>query len=229
MEKRGLIIGIRKTQNWVEDIKRLNHELAMGNSGLVFDFLSDYFVISERNRLENDETVAQLIPYLIIRDMSSTDEPKYFAYQRKEGIGDNRLLNKRSIGFGGHMDLMDAMDVIDRISSSGKDNGILKAHHLEEIVCNAIHRELWEEVEFATPTITNVTELIPKALIYREDSDVDRVHLGIVYELSGMNASTKEPELEMIGSFTHSELMANQEFNEVWTNHIVENNFYNYK
>jgi predicted NUDIX family phosphoesterase len=106
-----------------------------------------------RSLAEVDPTYRQLIGYVILRHGDEV-----FHYQRGPGGGEARLAGRRSVGLGGHLNVGDVADRIDRAS-------------LER----SIRRELDEEVE-----LDPVSELSFVGVLNDDESDVGRVHLGIV-------------------------------------------------
>ena len=79
--------------------------------GLAFDvqrYLDRLFVpgvprFMPRSAVETDPSFKQLIPYVIM-----SHEGKYLSYIRGKRAGETRLVAKRSIGIGGHINPIDA-------------------------------------------------------------------------------------------------------------------------
>lgn len=108
-----------------------------------------------RPDMEKDPSFKQLIPYVIVRYKTDNDV-FLFAYTRGKSQGEARLHAKRSIGIGGHISSADAT------GGSSYENGM--------------YRELAEEVTIAIPhTIAMV------GLINEDDTEVGKVHLGVVH------------------------------------------------
>ncbi|MEI6849510.1 MAG: NUDIX domain-containing protein [archaeon] len=120
-----------------------------------FDFISlinkNYFYAQRGDVLENDTSLQQIIPYVVI---INPETKKIFAYRRANNTNytETRLRNKWSIGIGGHIESTDDKDPI--------QEGMM--------------RELREEVSMKNyPT--------PKIIGYvNDDSGVESVHFGIV-------------------------------------------------
>jgi dCTP deaminase len=103
---------------------------------------------------EDDESVLQLIPYILVCGPNST----IFSYVRAQSItdyGDKRLFGKHSIGVGGHIDRLDAPDFTTR----------------------CIARELDEEIQFEG----NRRAPVLIGTLMAKDTPVDLVHFGMIY------------------------------------------------
>lgn len=123
--------------------------------------------IGPRPVLEQDEDFIQPIPYIVVRDGD-----QYLAYKRGAGGGDARLHSKVSIGFGGHVDLADA--VVD-------DQGVVDLRRTMAVACI---RELNEELGINLPPL-EAGDSIPSWLkwshvISANATPVDKVHIGLV-------------------------------------------------
>lgn len=122
--------------------------------------------IGPRPTLEDDFDFVQPIPYIVIRDGD-----KVLAYERGKGGGDARLHAKVSIGFGGHVDLADAVT---------DEAGVID---LRRTMVKACVRELEEELGI------DLSALMPEQrdalcewthVISSDASPVDEVHVGLV-------------------------------------------------
>ena len=115
--------------------------------------LNNYEYHVRGDKLENNEKLQQVIPYVWI---VNPREKKIFAYKRasgKQNYSEERLMNKISCGVGGHIDREDSDNPIE----------------------NAMMRELMEEVimeKYPKPIIVGYLN---------DDSDsVGKVHFGIM-------------------------------------------------
>ncbi len=105
-----------------------------------------------RDEAEHDRSYKQLIPYCIFRY-----EGEVFQYQRGGGQGEKRLHAKRSVGVGGHICTEDAT------GASG------------------VYREgMWREIQEEVHLEAGFTESCV-GLINDDETEVGRVHLGIVH------------------------------------------------
>lgn len=111
-----------------------------------------------RSAMEGDPSFKQLIPYVIFRYRDAASRPLVFQYTRGKGQGESRLHAKRSIGIGGHISANDSLQ------TSAYDEGM--------------RRELAEEVVINTPYSGSLV-----GLINDDETDVGRVHLGVVHLL----------------------------------------------
>lgn len=121
-------------------------------------FKKDKLFFVERATAEQDETIKQVIPYVVLMNADN----HVLTYSRTKKGGDSRLHSKFSIGFGGHINPHD-----------GEDN----------ILVAAILRELEEELVLDDTLREDIeTDVLhPSALIYDNSNEVGRVHFGLVY------------------------------------------------
>jgi predicted NUDIX family phosphoesterase len=147
----------------------------------------------KENNAEINFDYKQPIPYIVIR---RGDE--FFAYKRLSGSGESRLVNKVSIGLGGHM------------------NAVEGAEDFGSIVWENMLRELSEEViiEAEGAVISTV------GLINDDSDDVGKVHIGILMsvklELTD-NVSVNETD-QLAGEWmTKEQLLAMGDKLENWT------------
>jgi len=111
-----------------------------------------------RDLMEKSPEFKQLIPYVIFEYKDDQGTQHVFQYVRGKGQGESRLHSKRSVGIGGHVSSEDA--------PSGDQDPFQEG----------MRRELEEEVTFKAPH-----ELVCAGLINDDESEVGRVHLGVVY------------------------------------------------
>jgi predicted NUDIX family phosphoesterase len=110
-----------------------------------------------RGCAETNPYYKQLIPYILIKNPNG----KFLSYSRGKGSGENRLHGLHTLGFGGHIDY-----------DENKES--------ENVIFSTIQRELKEELNL---DIKDKTKLKPEIVIYMDDSEVNKVHLGLVYIL----------------------------------------------
>ena len=128
-----------------------------GETDRYLDVILDPAYASYRPRpeMEEDPSFKQLIPYCVFHC-----DGRIFTYRRGTDQGESRLHAKRSIGVGGHVSTLDL---------NGQQTPYLAG----------MKREIEEEVELlASWTETCV------GLINDDESEVGRVHLGIVHVFS---------------------------------------------
>lgn len=137
--------------------------------------------VGPRPVLEEDFDFVQPIPYIVIRDGN-----RVLAYERGSAGGDARLHSKVSIGFGGHVDVADAVITGD---------GIID---LRRTMIAACVRELEEELGI---TITGHRAVDPEKLcawshvISSNATPVDRVHVGLVATIDVNQLPAIEPAM----------------------------------
>lgn len=117
---------------------------------------------------EEDETMKQVIPYVVLRDKSNV-----FSYLRGASSGEDRLKRLRSIGVGGHINMCDVN---------------LEDINLFDAISDGAVRELKEEVSGFGRELEYI------GLINDDSNDVGKVHLGVVMEnkLHGINPLSVE-------------------------------------
>ena len=146
-----------------------------------------------RQAAENDPSYKQLIPYLILRYRSSV-----FSYIRGRSATEERLIAKRSIGLGGHIEPRD-----DSLFNDPKN-----------IYGVAAEREVREEVSIRSAYKERIV-----ALINDDSNEVGKVHLGIVHiwELSGCAVAKREAQITQVKFMTISDLRAIKDDLETWS------------
>jgi len=147
-----------------------------------------------RAKMEQDPTFKQLIPYVIFRHRDAAGGVSLFQYTRGKGQGEARLHAKRSIGIGGHISAEDAT------ATSAYDEGM--------------RRELAEEVVIDTPYRSQLA-----GLINDDESEVGKVHLGVVHLFDVERPAVKPRENEIIdaGFRPVSELLSDLSRFETWS------------
>jgi predicted NUDIX family phosphoesterase len=151
----------------------------------------------ERPAAELDPTHKQLIPYSIFHH-----EGRYLCYTRGGKSGEKRLVSKRSLGIGGHINPVDQ-------SHDGLG---------ETMYFNSIEREITEELVIGgTHTQTVI------GLINDDSSEVGSVHLGVVhrFELSSAEVSSNEDAIQDLQFFTLAELKTKYDELEAWSQIIL--------
>ncbi|MCA9036669.1 MAG: phosphoesterase [Planctomycetaceae bacterium] len=143
-----------------------------------------------RPEMEQDPSFKQLIPYCIFRCNGQV-----FYYQRGTAQGEARLHAKRSIGVGGHVSTLDLnKDAIPYIEG--------------------MRREIEEEVDLETGWVETCA-----GLINDDESEVGKVHLGIVhvFDLDIPKVSPREQSMINAGFATPSELVHEFDQFETWS------------
>lgn len=153
------------------------------NNGIIFDiqkiknirnaiFNETRLQFVDRGPAETQESIKQIIPYLIM--VNEKDE--YFCYARTKKGSESRLHNLYSIGLGGH------------VNPEDMNNPSLTNISL----LNCIVRELQEEVGINLRWDFSLHNI---ALLYDSTNEVGRVHFGFVFLLK-LNTSDLSIKLE---------------------------------
>ncbi len=180
----------------------LFHELGhfQGFNGDVRPYLSvllegDHTLFLPRSDAEDDPSYKQLIPYCLFRC-----NEKILHYRRGSGIGEGRLLGKRSVGIGGHISEEDA---------GGSD-------HPYQI---GMRREIAEEIDVTSEFRESIL-----GLINDDATEVGRVHLGVVhvFDLDGPKVSPREASIQDVGFANPAELATQMTEFESWSQICIE-------
>ena len=155
-----------------------------------------------RDEMEQDPSFKQLIPYVIFRYVDQTGAENVFRYRRGQGNGEARLRSKISIGIGGHISSEDA----------GGD-GTNDPYRL------GMQRELEEEVIIETSYKSNCV-----GMINDDETDVGKVHLGIVhiFDVERPSVRPREDEITEAGFVPVTELMRQLDQMESWSSICME-------
>lgn len=129
-----------------------------------------------RGEMEQDPSFKQLIPYVIFRHCDEDGQQSVFQYTRGTGQGERRLHSKRSIGIGGHI-------CADDVSGAADAN----PYH------EGMRRELDEEVIISTAYRERCV-----GLINDDETEVGKVHLGVVHLFDVQQAAVSPRESEII-------------------------------
>jgi len=149
-----------------------------------------------RAEMEQDPSFKQLIPYAIFRHLDPDGKASIFTYTRGKGQGEGRLHSKRSVGIGGHISSDDHAAVVGDAYREG------------------LRRELAEEVQIDT---TYTEKCV--GLINDDESDVGKVHLGVVhlFDVASPDVFPRETEIIECGFRPVEELLADLARFETWS------------
>lgn len=143
---------------------------------------------------EFDGGYRQMLPYIVLKDSND----RIFAYQRGKGVGESRLAGEKSIGFGGHVDLLDL---------SFDANSVVNIH---QTFIRGMIREITEELCFLDnrgipvygEALMSVASFGILGLINDETNNVGRDHLGIAVGIEvpeGFTVRVVDQELVELG------------------------------
>jgi predicted NUDIX family phosphoesterase len=150
-----------------------------------------------RSEVEADPSFKQLIPYVLFCHKDALGRTTVFEYVRGKGQGEGRLHKKRSVGIGGHISSDDTSNESD-------------SHPFEE----GMRRELEEEVE-----VSSAYEKRCVGLINDDETEVGRVHLGVVYcfDVETPDVRSNEPDILESGFKAVESLLNSLEGFETWS------------
>ncbi len=171
--------------------------------GITFDvqlYLRELFVrgvprFMPRSRAEADPAFKQLIPYVVM-----THGGKCLSYVRGKRAGETRLVGRRSIGIGGHINPVDEMPLFDL--------------NFRAAYFTAVKREVDEEVSVEADYEDRIV-----ALLNDDSTEVGRVHLGIVHHwaLESAKVSKREQMITQMAFMSPAELQTVRDSLETWS------------
>ena len=153
-----------------------------------------------RSEAETNPDFKQLIPYVIM-----SCKGKILSYVRGRRAGETRLVGCRSIGIGGHINPTDEMPLYDAGFRAAYDS--------------AVEREVAEEV-----TIEGGHQDRVVALLNDDDTDVGKVHLGIVHHwrLDAPIVQKREQMITQMTFMTPAELHEVRDSLETWSRYCLD-------
>ena len=159
----------------------------------------EFMEFRPRSTVEEDTTVKQLIPYVVL-EAEVDGRLSVFQYTRGKGQGEKRLHALRSVGIGGH------------ISQEDADS--------DDLYRSGMMRELEEEVCIDT----GYTEEL-SGFIYDDTTPVGRVHLGVVHRLrlETPAAKARETEIAMSGFAAVEDMKSELDGFETWSQLCLTN------
>lgn len=148
-----------------------------------------------RGDVEEDPSLKQIIPYLIIRHGE-----RIFLFQRSARGGEQRLRGLYSIGVGGHISREDT-------------NGA------QDVLAAGLERELHEEL-----VIANGWRASPVGVLNEEDTPVSRVHFGVVYVVETDDPAVRVREEDRLSGrlATATEVREVRPRMESWSQRILD-------
>ena len=143
-----------------------------------------------RPAMEQDPSFKQLIPYCVFRCNG-----QIFYYQRGTAQGETRLHAKKSVGVGGHVSTQD-----------------LNGESIPYI--EGMRREIEEEVDLETGWVESCV-----GLINDDETEVGKVHLGIVhvFDLDNPKVSPREKSMINAGFASPADLVNELDQFESWS------------
>ncbi|MBI5835387.1 MAG: hypothetical protein HZB16_24045 [Armatimonadetes bacterium] len=167
-----------------------------------------------RSQVETDESLRQIIPYLLLRNSDGA----YFAYRRLPTGGEARLFDRYSLGVGGH------------INDERVHTGLHYGHGVlaPNLIAEGLQRELAEELDL--PDVPELGRLSVHGFLALDETPVDRVHMGLVVRVDIATAHCADchiretDRLEAAGWFVPAELerMLTDVTFEGWSRTLIE-------
>ena len=180
MNKMDEMILVAKRKN-VFDNEELAFQGLLRASGSVLQIMyniGEALEVKRRGDMEEDPSYKQPIPYFIIRN----HEGKVFLYKRLGGSGESRLVEKTSIGVGGHMNHLGNMNFMNELPKNGE-------------------RELNEELKLISNDgfehSFQIDHITVAGLINDDDNEVGKVHIGLLAVIDipkGLDVEVRETD-----------------------------------
>lgn len=160
-----------------------------------------------RHEVEQDPSFKQLIPYVLFRYHDPQGGTFVFQYTRGKGQGEGRLHSKRSVGIGGHIS-RDDEGPSDACSSAAGQHAAGAAY------AEGMRRELAEEVAIDCEYTEKCV-----GLINDDESEVGRVHLGVVhiFDVDSPAVAPRETDILEAGFRPIEDILANLDGFETWS------------
>lgn len=154
-----------------------------------------------RHEVEEDPSFKQLIPYVIFRYRDPQGRVHVFQYTRGKGQGEGRLHSKQSVGIGGHISADDSPE------------------HAATAYQEGMRRELAEEVVIEADYTESCV-----GLINDDQTEVGRVHLGVVHVFDIERPAVRPLEVDIIeaGFRPIEDIMADTSRFESWSQICLE-------
>lgn len=165
-------------------------------------FAGDDLAYRPRGEMENDPGFKQFIPYVLFRHTLGDGQALLFQYTRGGGQGEARLHAKRSVGVGGHISSDDAAQ-----------------ESIENVYREGMRRELDEEVVIKTHYEEQCV-----GLINDDETDVGKVHLGVVHlcDVAAPAVDPREQDILHAGFRPIEEILNDLEHFESWSQIVVK-------
>lgn len=185
-DEKVFIVPIQTVQNVNDKFTYSKHDNSIWYK---YDNMGKYVF---RYEAEGEPSMQQIIPYFII---FNEDESKLFVARRIDG--DHRLVDKLSLGFGGHIDECDGYN---------------------QCVLKALTREMWEELDIVP--ITRATYMGTMRDITSSTND----HFGLVFNVRALEGTVKIKEVDkLVGEWmTFEQLYDNYSKFENWSKYIID-------
>jgi len=160
----------------------------------LYSLILENHTFAPRDEVEEDYTRKQPIPYVAVRHGDS-----YLMLRRTKKQSEKRLHDKLSLGIGGHI-------------NPGEDG-------VEDIIMNALRRELEEEVHIHRPSGLKFA-----GFINDESNSVSRVHLGLLFIMDTEDEGFEVREKDMMTAewVQTSSLKAHYDKFETWSQIVYD-------
>jgi len=193
--------------------------------------VKSYLFIGRREMLDNqinydengqtytgNRNFRQILPYCAICSILENGEKLYFPYFRTNKVGESKLANKVSIGYGGHIDAPDVIYL---------PNGDIDLFNT--VIGNSVREILTEETRIYNKSGVQVSETEVRFefanQFITQNTDPEILHLGVIMNMIlplGYKLTAGEDELEVMEPMTARQLLDSEYTLEPWTRAMLE-------
>lgn len=181
----------------------------------VLNEYAKYHHFKMRGDVEEDPSLKQLIPYVMIKRGR-----EYLSYRRLAGGGEQRLHGKRSLGFGGHMN-----EVVEVVNAGTKEMRIHQVSFRHKLMDNLWREISKEELDFSFKQEDCTLTFLGLVNDDADPTGVGAVHLGLVAILdipSNGEVDVKETDAHAIEFLTRDAILAARVEYENWSQFLVD-------
>lgn len=190
--KRALVIPRNCTDLPAASDTSVTHRISPFGDQL-FDTWNNQAVFISREICETNPDYLQLIPYVTLVDFDEDFSLRVLSYRRPTKSTEQRLADRYSIGFGGHVE-PDPNVVLSTSTEPYIQASDLPGFNLATAIRDAAVREVKEECDITIEP----ERLIPHAMIYDHTDAVGRVHYGIFYTYAMRDDDAIRPQNDEI-------------------------------
>lgn len=207
---------IQKGPSGVYAMSRADAIRTLDNAGVMFGLRG----AAGQGGLEDTPSARQVIPYVVLRRGD-----RYLTYTRPDTNTESRLASQSSIGFGGHVDISDAVLSFLKEDSHELVDNVPPAIDLDAVLNMAALREIGEEL--GADVLDCVGEQETLGLLVVNEPGVNMVHIGLalLWDLGEEvedQIETQPDEVTEAGFKTLDELVAIRPTLERWSACVVD-------
>jgi len=177
----------------------------------------EHTAIMQRAKLETTNLFRQLLPYMIFFCRTPDGKTLFYPYKRLPGIGETTLIDKVSVGYGGHVDGLDVIWTPESIVNVKKT--LLACALREKFEEVRPQEEMMNEWMAVTPELSGL-------FICSNANETDEKHLAVIILTEvpyGMVLTcVEDDELEAMMPMSANDLLEGNYELESWTKKYLE-------